>query len=112
MIDIRFVRGSELVAVRIRGKQVFFSKVQGSMVAFSDIKGLRLNVGSILREFPDLKAKPDEEIKRIAIQRFKDHVKSLPNEDEVMAYVVKDLKKHGYEARLKVKSGHRTQKLK
>jgi|TARA_R100000501_G_C2621742_1_gene114975 hypothetical protein len=112
MIDIRFVRGSELVAVRIRGNQVFFSKIQGSMVFFSDIKGLRLNVGSILKEFPDLKTKPDEEIKKIAMQRFKDHVKSLPNEDAVMDYVVKDLKKHGYEARLKIKSGFRAKSLK
>tara|TARA_R100000656_G_scaffold96891_1_gene70339 strand:+ start:1020 stop:1352 length:333 start_codon:yes stop_codon:yes gene_type:complete len=110
MYDIRFIKGTNLVAVRVSGHQITFGQVYGNNVRLGTIDGLKLNVGTILKEFPDLQGRSHTEIKRIAIERFKEHVKSLPDEKAVRDYVVQDLEKHGYQKGLEIKNGHRPRK--
>jgi len=91
-----FRKGTDLVAIKVMNKQLFFTKWQGGLIKYSPIDNLRLNPAGIVREFPDLKGKPIEEIKRIALQRLKNHIKKKKTKREIMDYLVKDLKKHGY----------------
>lgn len=112
MRDLIFRLGTENVAVQIHNKQVLFCKLQGGIPKYSPIDGLQLNVAGILKEFPDLKDKEEKEIKKIAIERFKEHIKSLPSEDEIQEYVTNDLKKHGYKLTHIRKPGHRQRRVK
>jgi hypothetical protein len=108
MIDIIFGMGTDLVLVRIDGNNVFF-KNQSTYNSFMPIEGIHLSKAGVEKEFPDLKG--NESWRTIAIQRFKDHIKGLNNEDKVSEYIQKDLQKHGYLPMYYKKGGHRTVKL-
>ena len=108
MIEIIFNYASEVIIVRINGKEVLFgSTMYGAQLAHID--GLRLDFHGTIREFPDLKN--DIEWKSKAINRFKDHIKSLKTEDEVADYIINELRTKGYTPKLKQKSGFRPVKL-
>jgi len=107
MLDLYFKFGTEVIAIRIDGTNLTFSKVQGNWVKYAPIEGLRFSKEGILKEFPDLKDKPFEEMKRIAIQRFKEHIKKLQDEEKIAEYLKQDLAKHGYELLAIHKKGFR-----
>ena len=104
MIDLIFYLGTQIVFVRVRGATIMFaSSLQGKV--WSPIDGLKLSYEGVLKEFPELKDNGDW--KAIAIQKFKDKISGLKDEDEVADYVITDLKKHGYIAKYKQKMGFR-----
>ena len=108
MIDIIFNFANEIVLVKIEGNNIRFgTSVYGAQLA--NIEGIRLDWTGTIREFPDLKDNLDW--REIAIQRFKDHIKSLKNEDEIADYIIKELSSKGYTPKLKQKAGFRVVRL-
>ena len=98
MIDLIFHHSSEVVIVRINGHSVTFgSTIFGAKMA--DISGLRLDFNGTIREFPDLK--DDLEWREKAIERFKEHIKELKDEDKIADYIVYELRNKGYSPKLK-----------
>lgn len=108
MIDLTFQHASEIVLVKINGNSILFgSTVFGAILA--DISGLRLDYHGTIREFPDLK--DDLEWREKAIERFKEHIKNLDNEDKIADYIIYELKSKGYLPKLKQKAGFRPVKI-
>jgi hypothetical protein len=97
MLDILFKIGGDLVDIRLIDKSLYFSKVSGNRLLFSDISGLKFDINGIKKEFPDLAILEDsEEIKKIAIERFKQKINGMSSEKEIVLYLKEDLAKHGY----------------
>ena len=109
MIEILFSFGNETILVKVDGNNVKFSNSNFGAVE-SDISGLKLSHEGVIREFPNLK--DDVNWKSKAIQRFKDHIKSLRTEEDKASYIINDLKKSGYTARYKQKIGFRKEVIK
>lgn len=108
MIQVLFELGGTRVGVEIEGESVIFFDYQSLLK--SPLEGLKLSYEGTIKEFPDLKDNP--EWRSIATQRFKDHVKSLENEDKRCEYVISELKKIGYKPLYKHKKGFRIEKIK
>jgi len=104
MIELLFEFGEEVILVVVDGSDAKFgSTTYGAQLA--DISGLRLNYNGVCKSFPDLKDSPDWE--QEAASRFKDHMKSLKNEDERCDYIIRELEGCGYKAKVKRRSGFR-----
>lgn len=109
MIDLIFYYDTEIIFVRVRGSDVTFStSLQPNK--YASIEGLKISKKGVLKEYPDLKNKQDW--RDIAIKRFKEHLKSLNNEEEVCKYVISELKKIGYIPKYKQKAGFRREVIK
>ena len=111
MRDLVFEFGTELVAIQINNKVLRFCNVQGGVYKYAPIEGLKLSVSGILKEFPDLRDKPKEVMRSIALKRFKNHVKSLNTEDDIKEYLKNDLAKHGYKLKYERRAGFRQKKV-
>lgn len=108
MIDIMFHHASEVVIVKVNNTVVTFgSTVYGAKMA--PIDGLKLDYQGTIREFPDLA--DDLEWKKKAIERFKTHIKTLHEEDEIANYIIGELRGKGYSPKLKQKTGFRPIKI-
>lgn len=108
MIDVFFQFGNEFILVKIDGTNVrFANSVFGSQLATID--GLQLDYKGVIKEFPDLEDNP--EWKKIAIMRFKNNIREMRNEDEISNYIINDLKKYGYVAKLKQRQGFRPERI-
>lgn len=108
MIDLIFYYDNEIVFVRVRGSEILFStSLQPNK--YASIEGVKLNKAGVLKEHPDLKDK--EDWREIVLKRFKKHVQSLDNENEVVDYVISELQKIGYIPRWKQKQGFRREAL-
>lgn len=110
MINLMFRRGSELSIITVEHANLKFSKVQGQYIMTAPIEGLKLSVGGILQEFPDLEGKDIAEMRKIAIERIKEHVKKLQHEHNIKEYLREDLKKHGWILIQSQKKGFRPKK--
>ena len=108
MIDIIFFYGTEIVFVRIRDGNVGFA-TSSSQGKYADISGLRIDKAGVAKLYPDLA--DDEEWKAKAIQRFKEHIRSLPNEEEIYSYVVRELRGVGYIPKYRLKQGFRRETI-
>jgi hypothetical protein len=107
MIGVIFNYLSEIVEVRVDGTNVFFRTSQSPI--FATIEGLRIEKSGVIKEFPDLKDNP--EWKNIAIERFKEKIKSYNTEMERVKYIIEDLNKYGYVPLYYQRQGHRPVKL-
>lgn len=112
MINLAFVRGTENLGITIIGKSIMITVMKGNVPMTTTIDGLKLDPIGIVKEFPDLKDKPTEEMRIEAIKRFKDKLKSLKGEDDIMVYLQEDLGKFGYELKLIQKKGFRPEIVK
>jgi len=109
MIEVIFYFGTDIIMVRINQHRITF--VNSSYGGFeSTIEGLKLSQSGVIKEYPDLKENP--QWKEIAIQRFKDKIKSLDQEEAICTYIVDDLKKYGYIPKWKQKQGFRREAIK
>lgn len=109
MIEIIFYFGTEIVIARINGHNISFgSSSNGAFLA--NIDGLKLNRQGVEKEFPDLIGK--ENWREESIKRFKNHIYSLKNEDQIAEYIISDLRKYGYVPRYKQKGGFRPEVIK
>ncbi|GAG87280.1 unnamed protein product [marine sediment metagenome] len=111
MRDLVFEFGTGLVAIQVNNKELKFCQVQGGIYKYAPIEGLKLSVAGILKEFPDLRSKSKEVMRKIAIKRFKTHVKGLATEDDVQEYIKNDLAKHGYKLKYLRRAGFRRRKV-
>lgn len=108
MIGVIFQLGGEVIETRIEGTQVYFrSSTYGTN--FVPFDNLYLSKEGVLQEFPDLEG--DEFWKMKAVQRFKEEMKRLGNEEKICKYLIDDLRKYGYVAKYKQKSGFRPEVL-
>ena len=104
MIELIFELGSEVVLVLIDGHKVTFGSTSfGAKMA--DISGLKLDYAGVCREHYDLELRDDW--KEVAIERFREKIKAMKNEDEITNYVIEELEKHGYRAKQKRRAGYR-----
>jgi hypothetical protein len=99
---------NEKILVEVNGDKVFFSHQEFGNIK-TEIDNLKLDKNGVIKEFPDLK--DNINWKNIAIQRFKDKIKSLKNESERVNYIINDLKKFGYIPLYKQQKGFRIIKL-
>lgn len=112
MRDLVFKLGSQIVIIRVEGKNLTFAEARGQYISFAKIDGLKLSPAGIIKEFPDLADKPVEEMKAEAIKRFKDHIAKMNTEQEIQDYLMRDLRKHGYNLiKLRI-PGHRDKPMK
>jgi hypothetical protein len=107
MIGLIFKFASELVEVRVEGINVYFRTSQ--LQRFATIDGLKLDKSGVIKEFPDLK--DNEEWKKIAVERFKEKIKSYNTEMERADYIIEDLKKFGYKPLYRQRQGFRVERL-
>lgn len=95
-----------------RDKITRITSFVGGIPTYSKLEGLRFSIGGILKEFPDLKNKEPAEMKKIALERFKKHIRKFKTEKELISYLKEDLEKHGYKLTQILKPGFRPQKVK
>lgn len=108
MIDLTFFYGTEIIFIRIKGNDVRFS-TNAYKQYWGTIENLKLDYAGVCREFPDLETNSDW--RGEAIKRFKEKLKSFNTEEETASYLISDLKKHGYIAKIKQKAGFRREVL-
>jgi len=108
MIDLIFYFGTDIIFIRVRNNSIMFANSsQGNQ--WCPIDGLRLSELGVKKEFPELQNEPNWKEK--AIQKFKDKITDMKNETEICEYLIKDLKKYGYQPYIWKEAGHRGRKL-
>ena len=107
MIFGNFRLGGEEVEVIVDKGNIMFRDSSSGMT--TTIHGLKLNKAGVIKEHPDLK--DDDEWRKKAINRLKNHVKKFKTELQKINYIRDELAKHGYEPRFFQRAGHRPQKF-
>ena len=74
----------------------------------STIEGLKLNRSGVIKEFPDLE--DDDDWRKKAIERLKEHIKKMKTEREVIDYIKGELVKFGNEPMFIQVAGFRPKK--
>jgi len=102
MIQACFHLAGDQIIVEVSGTNVMFLK---SGEGLSPIDGLKLSYEGVIKQFPDLKDKDDW--RKIAISRFKEHIKDLPSETTRIKYIIEDLIQHNYVCKYIQRQGNR-----
>jgi hypothetical protein len=98
-----FQFGSDIVEAIIDGNNIMFMDVSTGMITTPE--GLRIDRSGVFKEFPDLK--DDEEWKKKAIERLKEHIKTFDTSDKKLNYIKNELTKFGYVPLFKQTAGWR-----
>lgn len=96
MIELYFDYAGEIVIVKVNGHNILFSTSALNYQTFVPIESISLKREGIIKEYPDLKDKPDGLMREEAIKRLKEYIKGLGSENEVKGYVIKELESQGY----------------
>ena len=102
-----FRLGGDVIEVVIKGNDVLFRDTSSQMI--TPLEGLKLSRSGVIKEFPDLK--DDDEWKKKAAERFKEHIKKMKTESETLEYVKEELCKFGWTALVKQRAGWRAKKF-
>lgn len=102
-----FKLGGEVVKVVVDGNNLFFNDTSSQMT--TTVEGLKFSKAGVLIEHPDLEN--NKEWKQIAIDRLKEHLKSIKKEEDKLNYVKDELMKHGYIPLFRQRKGHRERKF-
>lgn len=108
MMTLMFEKLGEKQIVILDGVNVKFGDTSfGSVIA--DIRGIKLSYKGVIKEHPDLKENPNwnEE----AINRFTEKLVLLRSEEKRAAYIIEDLKKHGFKPIAKQRHGFRSKRI-
>ena len=108
MLKITFKLGGEIIDVVIDLNNVMFCDVSTNSI--TTIEGLKLDMAGVLKEHPDLEG--DDEWRKKAINRLKEHFKKMEKEKEKADYIIRELTKFGYEGLMIQRAGHRPEKIK
>ena len=108
MIISVYEMGSDVVEVIVDSNNIMFRDTSSGTT--TTIHGLRLNKAGVIKEHPDLK--DDEDWKKKAIERLKQHVKKFKTEIQKINYIKDELEKFGYNSMYFQKAGHRPKKFK
>ena len=106
MITGKFRLGGDLIDVVVDENNILYGDSGGTITS---IGGLKLSKAGVIREHPDLK--DDDEWRKKAIERLKEHTGKMKTETEKLNYIKKELEKYGYEAQFKQRAGFRPQKF-
>lgn len=106
MIKGTFRSGSELTEVIVTGNDIMFFDISTGQV--TGLTGISYNKSGVLKEFPDLEN--DDDWKKKAIDRLKEHIKKFDKEEDKLNYIIKDLEKYGYECKFTQRAGFRAKK--
>ena len=106
MIQAQFQIGGDIVVAIVKGNDIMFGDADGQVTT---IEGLKLSKGGVIKEFPDLE--DNEEWRKIAIERFKEKVKTFTSEMDKINYIKEDLVKFGYEPLFYQEAGFRPKKF-
>ena len=99
--------GVDVVEAVIDGNNLMFMDVSSGLITSPE--GLKIDRNGVNRQFPDLK--DDDDWKKKAIERLKEHIKSFDTEDKKLNYVKNELVSYGYDALFKQRAGFRPQKF-
>ena len=95
MIRLYFRTRAGMTIIKVIGTSIFFSNDVYGFNADIPIDNMKLFINGILKEFPDLADRPIEEAREEAIKRFKSHLQSMGNEEEIAKYLIEEGKKEG-----------------
>jgi len=109
---LTFELGGEVILVKVLGNNILFTTSETNFQQYAPIDGLRLSKDGILKENPDLKDLPNTELRKKAVERFKEHIKKLDNEGKIGDYLILELGKCGYQLKTIQKEGFRVKKVK
>lgn len=107
MIQAVFELGSEKIISEVDGNNLVF--LDASNMTVAPLEGLRLDKNGVLEEFPDLRE--EKEWRKIAIERFKEHMAHFQTEDEKIDYIIQELRKCGYTPLFKQRAGWRPERI-
>jgi hypothetical protein len=99
-----FSLANQITEIIVRGNELLFH--EGGMI--TSVDGIRFSKAGVLKEFPDLK--DNEDWKKQAIIRLKEHIKKMNSEMEAMNYVKDELTKQGYTPLFMQRAGFRPAK--
>lgn len=86
----------------VDGNNLMFNDTSGKITT---IEGLRIDRSGVIKEFPDLEN--DDEWRKKAIERLKEHMRKIETEKEKLDYVKSELEKFGWVALFKQQAGFR-----
>lgn len=109
MIDVIMKFGTDVNMFRVVGHSVTFGSKVGNNPMMATIEGLQLSKPGVIKEFPDLADK--DNWREIAIERFKEKIKSLDTEDKIVEYISNEFKLFGYVPLYKQKQGFRIERF-
>ena len=104
-----FEHFGEKVLIEINGNKVYFSTTRQGPIKAS-IDQLKINYRGVIKEYPDLEGCDDW--REQALKRFKTKIKEMSSENEVVNYIVHDLRNHGYIPLYKQRNGYRPEVIK
>lgn len=107
MIIGTFSIGGDVVETIVDSNNIMFRDAGSGTT--TTIHGLKLDKPGVIREHPDLK--DDEEWKKKAIERLKEHIKKLKTEMQKINYINDELEKFGYTPLFFQRAGHRPKKF-
>lgn len=111
MMVLTFSGNGSVVKVRVDGSDLKFADLHSNFNYFYPIEFLKMDLNGILKEFPDLEGLPDVDIKKKAIERFKGYIKDMTSDEEIKAYIVRELGNCGYALHSVQKNGFRTKHI-
>ena len=101
----------QIATIKCYSHDIEFGTLGGGTVTTGILEGIRLSPAMIIKDHPDLKGKPIEEIKREGLVRFKKHYKSFLTWEAKKNYLKKDLEGHGYKLVMQQLPGQRLRKV-
>ena len=107
MIIAVFELGGDQVEVIVDSNNIMFRDAGSGTT--TTIHGLKLDKSGVIREHPDLK--DDDEWKKKAIERLKEHIKKFKTEIQKINYIKDELEKFGYTPLYFQRAGHRPEKF-
>ena len=102
----------DIAVVKVQGKDVVFGIVSGGQTQYSYIEGAKISIVGILKDHPDLKGRPVEEIRKEGVKRFKKHLFSFSSWEAKKNYVKEELEKNGYRLCMQQLPGQRARSVK
>lgn len=111
MIEMVFELAGEVVVVKLDGVKINFSNALTGYRVAVPIDMIKLDSKGIVKEFPDLKGRPEGIMRKEAIGRFKDNVRSMKTEGMRKKYIIKEFEGMGYSLKMVHRRGFRPTKF-
>jgi len=100
----------DVVVLKVIGRDIIFGSISGGKMQYAPLEGLKFSIAGIVKEFPDLKGKPLDHIRREGLECFKKHFWALASWEAKKNYLRKDLEGHGYKMVMQQLPGQRARK--
>lgn len=111
MMVVSFKKDNSIGFLKIDNKQLYYGHIVKGTPIFVPIDKKIFVISGILKEYPELKDKTEDEMRTISEQRLKEKVMSMNSDEEVYQYVLKELRLHGSIPFMRQRSGFRPEKI-